>query len=178
MQNYYKYWEQCLAKIEAQQAKEAEEFALQIAKDLKIPQKLIDKIYAVNLKNYQKKIDEKLKEAISSIGPATKAICLYYSIDNSWESTLYICDDYSDENINWVGKSRKWIDAGLLRKFSAIYKKDAESAFFCDNLSSGILILLMFRTTKAFAEIAGSYKNCGVKLCITCTESDVVKIIQ
>lgn len=176
--NYYKNWETCVEFIEKGEIKNAENFALTVASELTVPQDLINKIMAVNLKSYEKKIEGKMDECIQQANSKkAEALCLYYSLDNGWDSTIYICKNYSKENNQWISGSRDWIDIGKARGFSGIYKKDAESAFFADKISSGICILLMLRTTVAFYNVAQKFKNCGLKLCITATESDFVRVL-
>lgn len=88
-----------------------------------------------------------------------KAICLYYSMDNGWESTLYICKDFSKKESLWISAFRSWIDIGKVRGFSGIYKKEAKFAFLADDISSGICILLMVWTNIAFKNVADKYKD-------------------
>lgn len=174
---YYNHWESCIAKIENGDIDGAINYAIETALQLKVSKKLVDKIFSVNLKSYEKKIDEQMKLCIERAKDENaEAMCLYYSLDNGWDSTMYFCKGYTKENSSWIGASRSWIDIGKARGFSGIYKKEAESAFFCDEISSGICILLMLRTTIAFYSVASNYKNCGLKLCITCTESDFVRV--
>jgi hypothetical protein len=175
--NYYSYWEHCVSKIENGNIDEAVTYATETAKQLNISEALIEKIFSVNLKSYEKKIDENMNQCIDRAkNENADALCLYYSLDNGWNSTMYICKGYTKENSNWIGASRSWIDIGKARGFSGIYKKEAESAFFCDEISSGICILLMLRTTIAFYNVVSNYKNCDLKFCITCTESDFVRV--
>jgi len=175
--NYYNHWEECVRKIEQGQIKEAESYAVKTASKFKVKQELIDKIFSVNLQSYEKKIEEFLIECIQrGKQENAKALLLYYSLDNGWDSTIYICQDYDSYDNKWCSSSTSWVDIGKARGFSGIYKKDAEAAFFCDEISSGICILLMLRTTIAFYNVAVKYKECGMKLCVTCTESDFVVI--
>ena len=174
----YKYWEKCMSKIESDKIQESIEFAIEKAKELGVQNELIDRIFQVNLKGYEKRINSKMEECIKRAKTENaEVLCLYYSLDNGWDSTIYICKEYTKENSYWIGKSRSWIDIGKARGFSGIYKKENESAFFSDNLSSGIPLLLMLRTTIAFYNVAQNYKDCGLKICITATESDFVRVL-
>lgn len=174
----YKYWESCIAKIEANEIEKSINYGIEIAKKLKVPKELIAKIFSVNLKSFEKRIDSKMNESIKRAKlEDAKALCLYYSLDNGWDCTMYICKNYTKENSNWISESRSWVDLGRVRGFSGIYKKENESAFFADDLSSGIPILLMLRTTIAFYNVAKGYKNCGLKICITATEYDFVRVL-
>lgn len=175
--NNYKHWKSCVEKIENGDIDGAINYALETAQQLKVPKELVDRIFAVNLKSYEKKIDGLMIQCIQRAKDENaEALCLYYSLDNGWDSTMYICKGYTKNNSAWIGASRSWIEIGKARGFSGIYKKDAESAFFCDEISSGICILLMLRTTLAFYHVAINYKDCDLKLCITCTESDFVRV--
>ena len=175
--DYYNYWENCVAKIESGYIDEAVNYAIKTAKRLNVPNDLIKRIFSVNLKSYEKKIDERMGQCIDRAkNENAEALCLYYSLDNCWDSTMYICKGYNKENNEWIGASRIWIDIGKARGFSGIYKKEAEAAFFCDDISSGICILLMLRTTIAFYNIVSNYKDSGLKFCITCTEDDFVRV--
>ncbi|MEO8535657.1 MAG: hypothetical protein ABI441_18010 [Flavobacterium sp.] len=178
MQKYYKHWETCVQFIEKGEIENAENFALTVAAKLTLGQELITRIMTVNLSSYERKIEEKIEECIkSSINENTEALCLYYDLDNGWDSIIYICENYTKEDGEWISDSRNVIEIGRGRGFSTIYKKEAESAFFADEISSGICILLMLRTTIAFYNIAGKFKSCGLKFCITCTESDFVRVL-
>lgn len=176
--NYYKHWQTCIQFIEKDQIEDAENFALTSATQLGVTQELISKIKNVSLKSYEKKIEEKMDECIQrATSENAEALCLYYSLDNGWDSTIYISKEYSKENSHWISASRSWIDIGKARGFSGIYKKDAESAFFSDKISSGICILLMLRTTIAFYNVTRKFRDFGLKLCITATESDFVRVL-
>jgi len=175
---YYHYWEECVKKLEAGEISEAICYASDIAKKLTVSDDLIEKIFSINLSSYEKKIDNNMLESIKRAKDTdSKALCLYYSLDNGFDSTIYICKDYTRENNSWIGVNGNWIDIGKARGFSGIYKKDAESAFFADDISSGICILLMLRITVAFYNVAIKYKDCGFKLCVTCTEDDFVTLV-
>ncbi|SHM28745.1 hypothetical protein [Chryseobacterium polytrichastri] len=174
----YKYWENCIALLEKGQIQDAINYALDIAVKLKVPKEIIDKIMTVNLKGYENKIEHKMKECIGLANiENAEALCLYYSLDDGWQSTMYICKDYTKENNDWIFKSKNWVEIGKARGFSGIYKNNAESAFFADEMSSGICTLLMLRTTIAFYTIAEKFSDCGLKLCITATESDFVRVV-
>lgn len=174
---YYKHWEKCIDLIEKRQIENATNYALKIATELDLPQALIDRIMSVNLKSYEKNIEAKMDECINRAkSENAEALCLYYSLDNGWDSTMYICKGYTKENCDWISISRSWIDIGKARGFSGIYKKEAESAFFVDKISSGICILLMLRTTIAFYNVAQKFLNCGLKFCISATENDFIRV--
>lgn len=177
-QKYWKYWKQCISYLESNDSEKAIEYAKDIAKRLKLPSTLINRIFAVNLSSYSNKINGYMDQCIQRArAEKAKALCLYYSMDNGWESTIYICKDFSREKGSWIGASRSWIDIGKARGFSGIYKNEAEAAFLADDISAGICILLMLRTTLAFKDVTEQYKDCGLHICITCTESDFVQLV-
>lgn len=174
----YKYWKNSIAFLEKGQIEDATNYALDITSKLEVPKEVIDKIMAVNLKGYEKKIESKMNECIELANTENaEALCLYYSLEDGWNSTMYICKDYTEENSYWISKSRSWVEVGKARGFSGIYKNDAGAAFFADKISSGICILLMLRTTIAFYNVAQKFSDCGLKLCITATESDFVRVV-
>lgn len=176
-QKYWQYWEQCIVHLESKDSSRAVAYATDIAEQLSVPAALISRIFAVNLSSYIAKIDSYMEQCIRrATEEQAKALCLYYSMDNGWDSTMYICKDFSREKATWIA-SRSWIEIGKARGFSGIYKKDAQAAFLADNMSTGICILLMLRTTLAFKEVADKYKDCGLHICITCTESDFVQLV-
>ena len=174
---YYNHWEKCVKRIEQNQIEKAIEYALEISSKMNVPQELIDRIFAVNLQSYEKKIEKHLVECLQ-LGQQSKAqaILLYYSLDNGWDSAFYICKDFNKDNNEWLFPPISRVGIGKARGFSGIYKKEAESAFFADDISSGICILLMLRTTIAFYNVAVKYKDRGIKLCVSCTEDDFVLI--
>lgn len=174
----YKYWENCIALLEKGKIEDAMGYALDIALKLEVTKELIDKIMAVSLKGYEKKIEGKMNECIERAhAENAETLCLYYSLDNGWDSTIYICKDYTKENNDWISNSKSWVEIGKARGFSGIYKNDAEAAFFADKISSGICTLLMLRTTIAFYNVAQKFSDCGLKLCITATDSDFVRVL-
>lgn len=177
-QKYWEYWSTCISYLERDSSEKAVSYAKKIAEQLKVPETLVNRIFAVNLSSYAVKIDRYLEPCIQRAkNERAKAICLYYSMDNGWESTLYICKDFSREESSWICASRSWMEIGKARGFSCIYKKEAKSTFLADDISTGICILLMVRTTIAFKNVADQYKDCGLHICITCTESDFVELI-
>lgn len=177
-QKYWQYWEECIAYLESGDTTKACEYARAKAEQLNVPEALINRIFAVNLSSYSAKIDACMEECIQRAkGEGAKALCLYYSMDNGWESTMYICKDFRREKASWISASRSWIDIGKARGFSGIYKKEADSAFLVDDMSTGLCILLMLRTTLAFKDVTDKYKSCGMHLCITCTDSDFVQLV-
>jgi len=103
-----------MTKIESGDIEGATTFALETAIQLDVPKDLIDKIFSVNLKSYEKKIDEYMPQCIQRAKEENaEALCLYYSLDNGWDSTMYICKGYTKENSGWIGASRSWIVGGL-----------------------------------------------------------------
>lgn len=173
----YKYWETCIELIENGKTEEATRFALEIATKLGLSEKLVKKIMNVSLKSFEKKIEGKMDDCIKKAKEENAdALCLYYSLDNGWDGTIYLCKDYTKENSHWISKSKSWMDIGKTRGFSEIYKKNAESAFFANKVSSGICILLMLRTTLAFYHVAQKFSDSGLKVCITATDSDFVRV--
>lgn len=176
-QKYWQYWEQCIVHLESNNVTEATEYATAIAQQLKVPTTLISRIFKVNLSSYSAKIDSYMEKCVQRAKEEqAKALCLYYSMDSGWDSTMYICKDFSREKATWIA-SRSWIDIGKARGFSGIYKKEAQSAFLADDMSTGICILLMVRTALAFKDVTDKYKDCGLHICITCTESDFVQLV-
>lgn len=174
----YTYWKNCITFLEKGDIENATHYAIDMALKSKVSQELIDKIMAVNLKRYEKKIESKMNECIARANTENaQALCLYYSVDNGWDSTIYICKDYTKANNHWISESKSWIEIGKARGFSGIYKNDAGEAFFADTISAGICTLLMLRTTIAFYHVAQKFSNCGLKLCITATESDFVRVV-
>ncbi len=103
---YYKYWEECSSMIENGQIEEAQTYIVNAAKQLGVSDEIINKIFAVNLKRYENKLKKDFDEVLKQVTEDTQAICLYYSVDNSWEGTYYICNTYDDNDINWFASSR------------------------------------------------------------------------
>lgn len=173
----YKYWETCIDLIESRKIEEATHFVLETTSKLGLSKELVEKIMTVSLKGFEKKIEGKMKDCLEKAREENaEALCLYYSVDNGWDSTMYICKGYTKENSSWISESKNWIELGKTRGFSEIYKKTAESAFFTNKISSAVCILLMFRTSIAFYNVAQKFPDCGFKLCITATESDFVRV--
>lgn len=176
-QKYWEYWRKCISYLEKGNQEKAVEYAKDIARQLGVSETLANGIFAVNLSSYSAKIDSHMKQCIQRAkDEQAKALCLYYSMDNGWDSTIYICKDFDRDDSSWITDSRSWVDIGKARGFSGIYKKEAKSAFLADDISTGICILLMLRTSIAFKSVADKYKDCGLQICITCTESDFIQV--
>ena len=177
-EEYWAYWDTCVSYLESGKVNEAVEYARQIAEKLQVSKTLINRIFAVNLSSYSSKINSYMEQCLSKARDEhAKALCLYYSLDNGWDSTIYICKDFTRKNTNWISNSKSWIDVGKARGFSGIYKKEAKSAFLVDERSTGICILLMLMTTIAFKEVVDKYKDVGLYMCITCTDSDFIQLL-
>lgn len=174
--NYYKCWEKCSSIIEDGQIDKAEAYILGEAKKMGVSDEVTNKIFAVNLKRYENKLKKDFDEVLKHVTDDIQAICLYYSVDDSWSGTYYLCNTYNDNDIEWFGNSRNWFDTGRMRKFGEIFERDAESAFFCDPVGSGILSLLMYRTTIAFVNVISQYKDLRLNIGISCDENSFVKI--
>ncbi|MFC4805179.1 hypothetical protein [Filifactor villosus] len=176
-QYYWKCWEECISYLEEKNKLEIIAFSKELAQKFGVSSELMEKIFAVDLKSYSKKIDHYMEQCIERAKKeSARALCLYYDIENGWDSTIYICKEFTRDNNQWIS-SKIWIEIGKARGFSGIYKKEAHGAFFADDISTGICILLMVRTTLAFKEVVEKYKDCGLHIGITCTDSDFVKVL-
>lgn len=162
--------------IEKGRMDEAGAYVVGAAKKLGVSDGVIEKIFAVDLKRYENRLKRDFDELLTRATGSTRAVCLYYSVDNGWEGTYYLCDTYDDDGIAWFASSREWIDTARMRKFGEIFERDAESAFFSDPEGSGILSLLMYRTTVAFSNVIGQYGDLALKVGISCDENSFVKI--
>ncbi|AGT45141.1 hypothetical protein [Treponema pedis] len=159
-QEYWNYWEKCIKYLEEKNTSEITAFSKKLAKDFGVSDELMEKIFAVNLKSYSNKIDVYMQQCIERAKrESAKALCLYYDIDNGWDSTIYICKDFCRDSNKWIS-SKSRIEIGKARGFSGIYKKEAHAVFFADGISTGICILLMVRTTLAFKDVVEKYKDC------------------
>ncbi|SES79535.1 hypothetical protein [Thorsellia anophelis] len=180
--NYYNYWSKCKELIESGNIAQAQEYVMDTAIALKLDNTLIDKILSVPLKKYQHTLEHYIPICIERAqAEQAKAICLFYDVDNGWDSTFYFCQEYHPVNHDWIAMSRSWINIGRARGLNGFYRKQAESAFFCDEISTAVCLLVMFKTTITFWHAIEKYldqcQNKDIKLCITCSDDDSVRLI-
>lgn len=106
-ENYWEYWRTCISYLEKSSSEEAIKYAKELARKLNVPEVLVSRIFAVNLSSYSAKISSSMEQCIQRAkDEQAKAVCLYYSMDNGWESTIYICKDFCRKESSWISASR------------------------------------------------------------------------
>lgn len=176
--NYYNYLNTFQKYIEKGNFAEAEKYAINVANQLKLNPDLIKKIIAVSLSSYQQRLEQYLPICLERAKvEQAKAICLYYDLDNGWDSTFFISQHYHPTNSDWISMSRSWINIGRVRGLNKFYRHEAQYAFFADEISTAICLLVISKTTMVFWHALEKFRDSEVKICITCTDSDFIRLV-
>ena len=180
MMSYFDYLTRLSLLVSSGDIEGAHAYALRQAHEFNVPEEIIEKIAGYDTKTYRKKLDTGMKECLARLQEhAAKALYVYYDVDNGWNTCIYLCDTYEDTDPDcWFGRSRKWVDVGGLRKFASIYKHDAESAFFCDGLSTGIGLLLIVHTLRAIRDVVLPYEDRCPIVCAWCADDIYAKLTK
>jgi uncharacterized protein YndB with AHSA1/START domain len=131
--------------------------------------------------DYVNELKSALKHAISNanIHPAAKAIYFEYDLDNHWESTFFICNEYypqEEEDEEWACDWEINFDGPSFLPFSELYEMDG---FDEDDSAMGSTMYLVARTVLALAR---AYDELSVKatvpVCIAFHDQDPIYRIQ
>lgn len=112
---------------------------------------LVKAIQFVSLKDYQQSLQDLLTQGLTTAHSASaKAIYFEYDLDNNWNSTLFICENYSpleEDDDEWACEWIDEINGPSLESFGKLY----ESHGFDDtNEAIGSTLYLVVRTVLAY----------------------------
>jgi hypothetical protein len=136
------------------------------------------RIRNISLDIFQTKLKSSLQEALHIANKqSVEAIYFEHDMDNEWESTFFICDEYSslsegddDWASEWIGE----IEGPLNKELAQIYQ---ENGFDATEKAKVVTLLLVIRTVTALGTVAESMKV-NVPLCIGFHDQDPIMRIK
>lgn len=137
-----------------------------------------ERIHNISLDTFQKQIKSSLQEAVRIVNEqSAKAIYFEYDMDNDWESTFFICDEYSsliEEDDDWASDWIDEIEGPNNKEFAQIYQ---ENGFDATEKARVITLFLIVRTIVAFAKAVKNIKV-DVPLCVGFHDQDPIMRIK
>ncbi|MED4217843.1 hypothetical protein P4671_17850 [Priestia megaterium] len=137
-----------------------------------------ERIQSINLDILQTKLKSSLKKALYIANErSVKAIYFEYDMDNEWESTFFVCDEYnslSEDDDDWASDWIDEIEGPLNSEFAQIYQ---ENGFDTTEKAKAVTLFLVIRTVTALGTVAQSMKV-NVPLCIGFHDQDPIMRIK
>ncbi len=135
-------------------------------------------IRSINLDILQTKLKSSLKKALYIANEqSVEAIYFEYDMDNEWESTFFVCDEYnslSEEDDDWASDWIAEIEGPINSEFAQIYQ---ENGFDTTEKAKAVTLFLVIRTVTALGAVAQSMKV-NVPLCIGFHDQDPIMRIK
>jgi len=130
--------------------------------------KVVKRIAAVELGDYQKSLYECLLEAVElAEGLRFPAIYFEYDIDNNWQGRFLICSEYypaHEEDDDWVSEWEEELDAPNLAPFAEVYQESG--GYDDDDSRVGVTLYLIARTVCAFGRCVDDIARGKMAICI------------
>ena len=132
----------------------------------------------LDFSSYIEGLEEALSEAVSLAKSVNaKAIHFEYDLDNDWESTFYVCSDYSpesEEDDDWASDYEDDISGPTFPQASDIYR---ENGFDTSEAACGVTLYLIARTLSAFGEILEEFPL-DIAICAGFQDQDPLMRLQ
>lgn len=110
-------------------------------------------IKRVDLNEYVNELKTGLEQSLKIAQEQTaRAIYFEYDLDNNWDSSFFICDEYSpleDEDDDWASDWNENLEGSSLEEFADIYQLDG---FDSNEAAIGSIIYLVARTVISYAK--------------------------
>lgn len=136
------------------------------------------RIRNISLDIFQTKLKSSLQEALHIVNEqSVEAIYFEYDMDNEWESTFFVCDEYgslSEGDDDWASEWIGEIEGPINKEFAQIYQ---ENGFDATEKAKVVTLLLVIRTVTALGTVAESMKV-NVPLCIGFHDQDPIMRIK
>ncbi|MEH6964493.1 hypothetical protein V7079_25035 [Priestia megaterium] len=140
-----------------------------------------ERIRNINLDILQTKLKSSLPKALYIANEqSVEAIYFEYDMDNEWESTFFVCDEYSslsEEDDDWDSEWIAEIEGPINREFAQIYQEngfdETEKA-----KAKAVTLFLVIRTVTALGTVAQSMKVNVPPLCIGFHDQDPIMRIK
>ncbi|MDN3233149.1 hypothetical protein [Priestia megaterium] len=136
------------------------------------------RIRNINLDIYQTQLRSSLYEALHIVNEQSiEAIYFEYDMENDWESTFFVCDEYSslsEEDDDWASDWIEEVEGPINKEFAYIYQ---ENGFDSTEKAKAVTLFLVVRTVIAFGTVAQSMKV-NVPLCIGFHDQDPIMRIK
>jgi uncharacterized protein YndB with AHSA1/START domain len=140
-----------------------------------------NKIKQMDVSHYVNELKTGLIQAISyaNTQPEAKAIYFEYDLDNHWESTFFVCNEYNpqeEEDEDWACDWEIEFKGPNFLPFSELYEMDG---FDEDDAAMGSTMYLVARTVLAFARAYDELsEKSTVPVCIAFHDQDPIYRIQ
>ncbi|MBI1271812.1 hypothetical protein GC174_15415 [bacterium] len=136
------------------------------------------KVSNLDFSSYMEGLEEALSEAVSLAKSVNaKAIHFEYNLDNDWESTFYVCSDYSpesEEDDDWASDYEDAISGPSFPQACAIYQA---KGFDTSEEACGVTLYLIARTLSAFGEILEKFPL-DIAICAGFQDQDPLMRLQ
>ncbi|MCG0050770.1 hypothetical protein [Priestia aryabhattai] len=136
------------------------------------------RINNINLDILQTQLKSSLQEVLHIVNEQSgEAIYFEYDMENDWESTFFVCDEYnslSDEDDDWASDWIDEIQGPINKEFARIYQ---ENGFDATEKVKAVTLFLVVRTVTALGKVSQSMKV-NVPLCIGFHDQDPIMRIK
>ncbi|MEK4029363.1 hypothetical protein MKZ02_12620 [Pseudobacillus sp. FSL P4-0506] len=138
--------------------------------------KLSNEIKEVDLYAYTDELKIGLNKALDiAKSESAKAIYFEYDLDNNWDSTFFICEEYSpleDNEEDWACDWIEDLEGPSLERFSEIYSKNG---FDGSNVAIGSTIYLVTRTVVSYVKVFKELSSTSsIPVCIAFHDQDPI----
>ncbi|MEI4529357.1 hypothetical protein [Priestia megaterium] len=136
------------------------------------------RIRNISLDILQTQLKSSLQEALNIANEqSVEAIYFEYDMENDWESTFFVCDEYSslsEDDDDWASEWIDEIEGPINKEFAQIYQ---ENGFDTTEKAKAVTLFLVIRTVTALGTVAQSMKV-NVPLCIGFHDQDPIMRIK
>ncbi|MBW2109798.1 MAG: hypothetical protein JRI36_14220 [Deltaproteobacteria bacterium] len=139
-----------------------------------------DRIAKIDFSKYQKSLSENLHRAIKlASNQEAKALYFEYDLDNDWQSTFFICDEYvpeSEGNDDWACE---WVEDLAGPKFPVLSEIYLENGFDRTEVAKGCTLYLIARTVATFGRCLDEYPApATLAVCVAFHDQDPIFRLQ
>ncbi|EJR57562.1 hypothetical protein IIM_00169 [Bacillus cereus VD107] len=134
------------------------------------------RIQNINLDLFQSKLKDAFSTSLHIANQnSAEAIYFEYDMDNDWNSTFFICDEYtklSEEDDDWASDWISEVEGPNLKEFAQIY---TENGFDNNDKALSTTLYLIARTVVTFKKIITTIH---IPICIGFHDQDPIMRIQ
>lgn len=134
------------------------------------------RIQNINLDLFQSKLKDAFSTSLHIANQnSAEAIYFEYNMDNDWNSTFFICDEYtklSEGDDDWASEWISEVEGPDLKEFAQIY---TENGFDNNEKALGTTLYLIARTVVTFKKII---ETIHIQICIGFHDQDPIMRIQ
>ncbi|MBJ7950017.1 hypothetical protein [Bacillus cereus group sp. N24] len=171
----YDYLDQMQAELLKHSWLEIEEKYYELCSKL-VGKEQAKRIQNINLDLFQSKLKDAFSTSLHIANQnSAEAIYFEYDMDNDWNSTFFICDEYtklSEEDDDWASDWISEVEGPDLKEFAQIYN---ENRFDNNEKALGTTLYLIARTVVTFKKIIATIH---IPICIGFHDQDPIMRIQ